>query len=263
MKAGAVIAAWLLAPGVLCAQALYRPDQPPVLEREAVAPAAKAASPDDATVARFTQAYAAAGRPRILVLWHRGVGDRITDEQQLERSAVSAGLLARDNLAQQVVIRWKGRPEQPASFLPPARAADYEAGLTSALLQAGVRLVDRSMALRMTALKATEGGRAASSLEVPTVEAQSFADMAEQVLQVQLLPDPASPQGWNARLTLIEVRSGVILVDSLRGEPGGKAGQGERVWVATDKGFSAQRKSVSLAQLARKDAWQLLQFLGR
>lgn len=259
MKAGAVFS-MLLFPGLLGAQALYRPDQPAVIEREAPAPSA---SRDDAAVSRFTQAYAAAGRPRILVLWHRGVGDRITDEQQLERSAVSAGMLARDNVAQQVVIRWKGRAEQAGSFLPPAQAADYEAGLTSALLQAGVRLVDRSMALRMTALKATENGRPASSLEVPTIEAQSFADMAEQVLQVQLLPDPASPPGWNVRLTLIEVRSGVILADSLRSNPGGNGDKGERVWVATDKGFSAQHKSVPLAQLAQNDALQLMNAMAR
>lgn len=258
MRAGAAFAL-LLAPGLLGAQPLYRPDQPPVMGREAQA--AQAAGQEDAVVARFTQAYAAAGRPRVLVLWHRSVGDRITDEQQVERSAVSAGLRARDNVAQQVVIRWKSGAEQPGSFLPPAQVADYESGLVRALLQAGVRLVDRSMALRMTALKAAQAGHAAASLDVPTVEAQSFADLAEQVLQVQLVPDPANPQGWSARLTLIEVHSGVVLADSLRNPSATQADRGERVWVATDKGFSAHAKSIPLAQLARKDALQLMRAL--
>lgn len=250
------------------AEGVYRQDQPEVLERGAPA-AANPAATAEATIAKFAKAYQASGRPRVLVLWHRNVGDRVTDEQRVERSAVSVGRLARDNFAEQVTISWKGQPAQPVSFLPPVQAADYEAGLTRTFLDAGVRLVDRSMAIRMTALKATESGKTAASLDIPTLEAQTFASMADQVLQVQLLSDAESPVGWSARLTLIEVETGTMLADSLGQrpasgqQPGAARAQGERAWKATDKGFVAQEKAPSLAQLAHKDALDLMNALAR
>jgi len=257
---------------------LYRADQPAVLEREPGAQTERARA--EALSARFVQAYQKAGSPRILLLWHRSVSDQFADEQQqLTRTSVSVGALARDNHAQQVVISWKGQPPQPASLLAPARAADYETGLLQPLLAAGVRLVDRNMAIRMTALKANgaasaPGAVSGASLEAPMIEAQAFAELADQVLQVQLLPDAQSGTGWRARLTLIEVRSGALVADSLRAIAAPRDGgvvarvnerppaEGERVWQATEKGFVAQQRPVSLGQIGQRDALALMELLA-
>jgi hypothetical protein len=254
MKAvcGAVLVAFAAAGA---AQPAYRADQPAVLERTA---------PDEngaweAVRVRFSRAYADAGRPRILLMWHRAVSDRISDERRVTRSTVSAGMLARDNYAQEVVIRWRERPATPGSFLAPIQAADYETGLTQSLLSAGVRLVDRNVAIRMTALKGTAGGHASAAMDNATVEAQAFADMADQILQVQLLPDANAPAGWRARLTLVEVRTGRVVADSLVDATQQRSdAQSARTWVATDKGFEQRAAALALSSVARKDVLALM-----
>jgi len=275
MKRRVLLAFALAAAAAQAQQApLYRADQPAVLEREAPGQADRQRA--QAVSARFVQAYQKAGSPRVLLLWHRSVSDQFADEQQLTHTSVSVGALARDNHAQQVVLSWKGQPPQPVSLLAPARAAEYETGLLQPLLAAGVRLVDRNMAIRMTALKVSGAASApaavpGASLEAPMIEAQAFAELADQVLQVQLLPDAQSSTGWRARLTLIEVRSGALVADSLRSaaaprEAGAVArvnepvqADGERVWQATDKGFAVQRRAVPLSQVAQRDALALME----
>ena len=254
--------------------AQYRPDQPAVLERETPGQAERQQA--EAVTARFVQSYQRAGSPRVLLLWHRSVSDQFADEQQVTRTSVSVGARARDNHAEQIVLSWKGQPPQPVSLLAPARAAEYETGLLQPLLAAGVRLVDRNMAIRMTALKVSGAASApgaipGSSLEVPMVEAQAFAEFADQVLQVQLVPDAQSPNGWRARLSVIEVKTGTVMADSLRSlapprESGALArvqaqppGDGERVWQATEKGFVATTRAATLGQLARRDALALME----
>ena len=268
----AIAAAAALAVSGAFAQAapVYRADQPPVLERAAAGQAER--ERDTAVATAFAQAYQRAGSPRVLVLWHRGVSDQFSDERQVTRTNVSVGALARDNHAQQVVITWKDKASAPVTLLAPAGLADYETGLLQPLLASGVRLVDRNMAIRMTALKATTAASApASSLEAPTVEAQAFADLADQVLQVQLVPDGGSPTGWRARLTVIEVRTGTTLADSLRSSTPAREGDGavarvqataspdgEREWHATDQGFVARARPVGLQQVAQRDAVALM-----
>lgn len=236
-------------------QPMYRADQPEVLER---APADESGQ-WNAAVAKFARAYADAGRPRTLVMWHRAVSDRISDERQVTRSTVSTGERARDNFAREVTLRWQERQVPAGSFLAPVQAADYEAGLTQALLSAGVRLVDRNVAVRMTALQGTAGGKAAAGMDTATVEAQAFADLADQILQVQLLPDANAPVGWRARLTLIEVRTGRVVADSVvDAEQQRSAASAQRHWVATDRGFQQQSAPIALARVARTDVLALM-----
>lgn len=254
MKAACGVA--LLALASACpAQPIYRADQPAVLER----PAPDENAAWEAVRARFSRAYADAGRPRVLLMWHRAVSDRISDEQRITRSTVSAGVLARDNYAQEVVIRWQERPASPGSFLAPVQAADYESGLTQSLIEAGVRLVDRNVAIRMTALKGTASGRATSTMDNPTVEAQAFADLADQILQVQLLTDANAPAGWRARLTLVEVRTGRVVADSLV-DAAAQAGnaKGAQTWVTTERGFEQRTAPLPLSRVARNDAMGLM-----
>lgn len=241
------------------AQPVYRADQPAVLER----PAADEPAQWDAAVAKFARAYADAGRPRMLVMWHRVVSDQISDEKRVTRSTSSAGVLARDNYTQEVVISWRERPGLHGSFLAPVQAGDYESGLTRALLSAGVQMVDRNVAVRMTALKAAGTGRPASTLDTATIEAQAFAELADQILQVQLLPDTDAPAGWRARLTVIEARTGRVVADSLvdAAQQRGRAGA-DRAWVATDRGFVARTQPLALSQVARNDVLALIKAMA-
>jgi hypothetical protein len=241
------------------AQPVYREGQPAVLER---------AAPDEnanwqAAVAKFSRAYADSGRPRMLVMWHRAVSDRISDEQRITRSATSAGVLPRDNYAQEVVIRWQERQGRAGCFGARGLAAEYAAGLAQTLLTAGVRLVDRNVAIRMTALKGTTAGKSAATMDNATVEAQAFSDMADQILQVQLLPDAQAAVGWRARLTLIDVATGRMVADSMAdaAQQRGAAG-GERVWVATDKGFETRAQAVPLSRIARSDVMALMKAMA-
>jgi hypothetical protein len=257
---------------------LYRKDQPATLERES--PAVAQQQRAQAITAGFAQAYAKAGSPRVLLLWHRTVSDSFSDQQQLTRTQVSVGELPRDNRASQLTLSWKGQPAQVVSLLPPAAAADYETALLQPLLAAGVRLVDRSMAIRMTALKASGAASSPASaipgaaLEAPMIEAQAFSELADHVLQVQLLPDTQAAHGWRARLTVIDVKTGTVLAETFRANaeaPGNAPGSSvarvtaasqadtERSWQATERGFVAINKPITVRQSALNDALALME----
>ena len=276
------VAAFALAAASMTSHAqdgsLYRKDQPATLERES--PAAAQQQRAQAITVAFAQAYAKAGSPRVLLLWHRTVSDSFSDQQQLIRTQVSVGELPRDNRASQLMLSWKGQPAQAVSLLAPAAAADYETALLQPLLAAGVRLVDRSMAIRMTALKASGAASSPASavpgaaLEAPMIEAQAFSELADHVLQVQLLPDAQAAQGWRARLTVIDVRTGTVLAETFRANaeaPGNAPGSSvarlnvapqadtERSWQATERGFVATSKSVTVRQSAQNDALALME----
>lgn len=276
------VAAVLLAGAAVGAHAqdasLYRKDQPAVLERES--PAAAQQQRAQAITAAFAKAYAKAGGPRVLLLWHRAVSDSFSDQLQLTRTHVSVGERPQDNRASQLVLSWKGQPPQAVSLLAPASAADYETALLEPLLSAGVRLVDRSMAIRMTALKASGAASspasaiAGAALEAPMIEAQAFSELADQVLQVQLLPDAKAALGWRTRLTVIEVRSGTVLADSMRSttaSTGSTSGSNlarvgpaaqvdtQREWQATERGFVATQRPVTVRQSAQEDALGLME----
>lgn len=277
-RAAAALAALLAGTTLAChAQdaSLYRKDQPAVLERES--PAAARQQRADAISKAFSQAYAKAGSPRVLLLWHRTVSDSFSDQQQLTRTQISVGERPQDNRASQLVLNWKNQPPQAVSLLAPASAADYETALLQPLLAAGARLVDRSMAIRMTALKASGAASSPASaipgaaLEAPMIEAQAFAELADHVLQVQLLPDAQATQGWRARLTIVDVRTGAVLAEIFRSraEPAGgsavarvtPSGQadGQREWQATERGFVAVQRPVTITQSAQDDALVLME----
>ena len=244
-----------------------REGMPAVLDGAATR-ARQRAEADARALADFGAAYQRAQRPAFLIMWHRELSDNIDSGKEVSATAVGSGELARDNYARTIKLQWKQGAEHPVSLLAPARAAEFESGFQQTLARAGVALVDRNTAVRMTALKRVEGGASESALNFQTVEASALARFARYFIELRFVPDANAAGGSVARVTVIESQSGVILADLLAsevlldaaGKPAPPAG-GE--WVAVDgKGFERRERPHSQQEDGRQLAQALMRALA-
>ena len=244
-----------------------REGMPAVLDGAATR-ARQRAEADARALADFGAAYQRAQRPAFLMMWHRELSDNIDSGKEVSATAVGSGELARDNYARTIKLQWKQGAEHPVSLLAPARAAEFESGFQQTLARAGVALVDRNTAVRMTALKRVEGGASESALNFQTVEASALARFARYFIELRFVPDASAAGGSVARVTVIESQSGVILADLLAsevlldaaGKPAPPAG-GE--WVAVDgKGFERRERPHSQQEDGRQLAQALMRALA-
>ena len=243
--------------------ALMREGQPPVLDGAAERARARAEA-DARALAEFGAAYQRAQRPAFLMLWHRELSDSLDSGKEVTASAVSSGELARDNFARTIKLQWKQGSERPVSLLAPAAAAAFETGFQQTLAAAGVALVDRNTAVRMTALKQVQGGASESALNFQTVEASALAGFARFFVELRFVPDGAG--GNVGRVTVIDSASGVIAADLLVSEvlkdERARPAAGKSDWVAVDgKGFVRQPQARSLQDDGRAVAQALMRAL--
>lgn len=201
----AVVAALIATPALAQDASLYRPGLPAVMG----APAA--ATPYDAD--GFREAYRRAGSPRVLVFWMRALSDAVTAPQvdvEVRRGSGALGAVAsRTTLA--AVGGWSettGRisgevTEGPDDPLGAVDSAGIHAGFSNALLSQGVRLIDRSAAMR---LSGESGQRAA--------ETAALAEKADLLIEVTA---PAGVTAADAtwRISAKDTGSGALLVDTV------------------------------------------------
>lgn len=223
----------LLAPGGVQAQNMYRTGQPDVLNGAAERTRQQKETGAGA-MAAFQVAYQRAKRPTFLMMWHRELSDKIDSGHEASATVASTGVRARDNFERTVKVQWKDGSESAVSLLAPARAAAFESGFQQTLRNAGVVLVDRNTAVRMTALKKVNEGARESALNFQTVEATALADFAKYFIELRFVPNAQAPGDSMPRITVIESHSGAILVDVLPTEAGKPA---EGKWTAGSNGF--------------------------
>lgn len=221
---------WLIAALLTClasasaAPAQYRSDMPLVLTPPA---AARPTAADSVAIAAFRAAYASAGRPRVALLWNRELTDRVAtqydDVVHVERHAGSAGVaeVSRDGRA----VGRVDRADSVATLRAGVREVDPErlrssvvkestewalkAAFLSRLQEAGVRLVDRNVAMRGRAAASPASARA----DRQTFEMEALADKADLVMDVLQTPDPDTPLGATVRVETKSVATGAILVN--------------------------------------------------
>ncbi len=238
LAAGTVVAA--------SAEGLYRDGQPEVLNGAAERAKQKTAS-ETQIVAAFRTAYQRAKRPSFLMLWHRELSDNIDSSREITASTTSSGVLARDNYERTVTVQWKNGAERPVSLLPPAHSAEFESGFHQALRAAGVTLVDRNTAIRMTALAKVKTGAKEGALNFQTVEASALAGYARYFIEVRFVHDGEASGGTEPRVTVIDSGSGAILADVV---PSALYKPGAERWATTASGFAKSTESADAAEWA-------------
>lgn len=203
------------------ALAQFRSGQP-----DALAPAAAPRDPGGGINQAFGAAYRRAGSPRIVVFWNREFDDEVASEfedREVEHEVTDVsnhGIEQTTSGPSGQTVRRKGgelteRMRETAlgtkRVKPAARARQggetvdwrLEDGFSAALGEAGVRLVDRAMAMRLTGLGTGIGERG----NVQELETRGMSRYADIMLEVLAAPDVRAPGGAAYRIVARDLRT--------------------------------------------------------
>lgn len=221
---------------------LYREGQPPVLTP------APLPRPRPKAVERIDTTPVQQARPRVLVYWHRQLSDRVTDTRVEELRYSGSGPFLLQNFEQTLRHTVKAGPDAPYSMLAPASGAEFEAAFHSTLRRNGVRIIDRTMALRLIGHAATSGGKPTQELDTQTLEMDALEKLADYLAEINFVEDSGSRIGSEPRVKLIDVRTGEVVVDVVpsdlyKGQPRDTEIIQKR-WVATSSGGFEHREIV-------------------
>lgn len=231
------------------AVAQYRDGLPATLP-----PPVRAPDPTAQTMARFAAAYAAAGQPRMTILWNRAFSDALDTRYDAVTTVTSAA----DHDAW-LDVRRRGRSVEAGSSStasteirsgqrraddpPEARASlsereDWaiEAAFTARLKSAGIRLIDRAIAMRTEAAARTPGERQ----DIQTIEAQALSGKSDVLIEVLQSHDPQAEFGLHFRIEAKNVATGEVL--ALIVDAGEQTGGEQRRFVAGVSGFVREQQ---------------------
>ena len=241
---------------------------------ETLVPPPRGTNPDALASMEFRLAYQQAGAPRIVVLWNRSFGDEISSEYEeiVVHDSVRDGSfdetervryrpnqtkrkLERDATEHRKTSEMAGTKRvktQRAETVGLAARWEVEQAFLETLSSAGVSIIDRDMALRMTAMPLGVGERA----NVQELEAQALAQNAEILIEV--LPSSASApdSGMTYRITARDLKSSRILA-TFAGS--GRPSATRMPLVAGEYGFErAQAREPSIAAIGNQLALNLM-----
>jgi hypothetical protein len=197
-----------------------RPGQPVTLS-------APPHGPDPARIgdARFTAAYARAGRPRIVVFWNRDLtADVDGGREEVTRLSADHHDNGRgDARLDAELVTTTRTPDRGARTAAGDEASDFdmERGFGDALAGAGARLIDRTAILRTGAL-------GADTANLQTIETRAILTKAEWTLEVVAMADGR----W--RITARDLASGRIVARTVSA---GRVAPRAMPYVAGERGF--------------------------
>lgn len=236
----------------------YRTGVPQTLE---VPERTLAPSPQQRLLDEFGRRYRAAGRPRAVLFWNREVDDEVgvelettshtrrgrhsSKQTSIEETSGPAGS---GQLTEAESVERRERDERVSTRRIDVGAREHglgerndwvlESSFTGALQNAGLRLVDRNVAMRGAQVRSG----AASTGEQQLVEARALVDAAEWVIEVTLTPDDRAALGWAFRVDFTDTRTGEIVVRRFsQGHLPEPAPAEQRPFVAGARGFERQR----------------------
>ena len=203
------------------AQAQFRAGQP-----EALAATAVPRDPGGGINQAFGAAYRRAGSPRIVVFWNREFDDEVASEfedREVEHEVTDVsnhGIEQTTSGPSGQTVRRKGgeltermrettlgtkRVKPAARARQGGETVDWrlEDGFSAALGEAGVRLVDRAMAIRLTGLGTGIGERG----NVQELETRGMSRYADIMLEVLAAPDVHAPGGAAYRIVARDLRT--------------------------------------------------------
>ena len=225
----------------LAGWAQYRADDAPVLlpEPALTTPPPARVLPDP--VPGFAQAYARAGRPRILLMWNRELDDA-TQERSVDRLVIrdsghgapgQGGSFQRETTVTAGRQVLKNAPRR--NGWSEAQAAMVQRSFADAMGRGGVQFVDRTLVLRTTAATRHRAGGDAQLVETDALLAHS-----DLLMEVLLVADDQAPMGQGFDVRVKQVRSGAealsLYVRAVPPAPAVEAGR----WVAGRDGYEFQ-----------------------
>jgi hypothetical protein len=221
-----LVAAALGIAGLTQAHAQYRAGMPQV-----VAPptAQQQPAPRPNIAAGFAGAYQKAGRPRILVFWNRELTDSANSRyEDYEKTTVSSQHHRSDSADETITETGKATTSQSDELgtvttergtgvrtiddggkrVAAKESVDWrlESSFYHPFMAAGVRLVDRNMAIR-----SIHGGKAEGSwYDAQSLETSALLGKADLLMEIQMTPDDDSPIGSRFRVTIKDVQTGQV-----------------------------------------------------
>jgi hypothetical protein len=231
-----------------------------------------AAGPSAAEISRaFRTAYAQAGRPRLAMFWNRELTARLSQwaargrlliarEARVDSTEVTGEADSATSLS------WQRNQGQGRSGRSMGALADaeFEAGFTAPMLDAGARLVDRAtiMRVRESDTRGDAGHDRASDAQI--VETEALKGFADYVAEITMLPDAEAPGDRAFRVRVKRIPDGLIAASLVaRGTQTAEAGRSR--WVATSNGYEKvdDARLVSAENLGRAVALATMQALSR
>ena len=203
------------------AQAQFRDGQPGVLQ-----PAPAPRDPGAGVNQAFAATYRRAGSPRIVVFWNREFDDEVASEYEdrtvdhevtdtsnhalEETTAGPSGQTVRRE-GGELTERMRETTAGTRRVKPAARAQQggestnwlLEDAFSAVLAQAGARLVDRKMVMRLTGSSLGAGERA----NLQDLETRGMSRYADIVLEVLAAPDTGAPGGAAYRIVARDLRT--------------------------------------------------------
>jgi hypothetical protein len=278
--AGAVAAAVLLSAG-LAAAAEYRENMPEVLgdgDGRAWDEVERApAGPSAAEIAgAFRAAYTQAGQPRLAVFWNRELTAQLSQwaasgrlllaratRPDAQRNDGRGGNADGDGSASLSWQRNQGQ-QRSGSSMGALADAEFEAGFTAPMLNAGARLVDRATIMRVTESNTRRGAGHDRASDAQIVETEALKGFADYVAEITMLPDADAPGDRAFRVRVKRIPDGLIAASLIaRGERSAAADRAR--WVATSGGYKKVTGAhvVSAEELGRAVALETMQALSR
>jgi hypothetical protein len=205
----------LLFAGVSPAQ--YRPEQPPVLDRQPAAPADNSASIIDA----FRQKYSSLKQPRIALFWNRELTDNIA-RQTYEKSTTNAtksnsetSVGGNDNKNDEKLERDSSTTVKSVetiddnhhAALDPRSDALLKTTFVDAMRNAGVRFIDHSLMVRAASADS------AANADPQVNEIKGLQSKADWLMEVVLVPDANAPLGQAFKIAIKDVNSGTLITE--------------------------------------------------
>lgn len=212
---------------------------------------------------RFQQIYRSRKRPRAVVYLNRELSAQVrqwvgTVERQIvegnrsdsSRSSVVAGGITPEGPTSggaTMTTSSGGKSKESSTSWTEAATSDvagarespeerwmwaFEEGFVQALLAEKVRVVDRTLILRRTAVKKGETG------SLPRLEMEALKDHAEILIELLITVDPDSPLGYSFRASAKDLTTGELMVNgTLMGWSGKTGYRVRKKAVVTDRGY--------------------------
>jgi hypothetical protein len=261
----------------------YRENMPevwgPSADEAAPEPDESRAGPDAGAIAReFRRAYAAADAPRLAVYWNRSFSARLSQWVAQGRLRVSqTGSAAADirtpegrhsadvrtERAGTAALERNAGQDRRRAGMGTLADAEFEAGFTDPMLDAGAQLVDRATIMRVTDSTTGRGAGTQRLDDVQLVETEALKEFADYVVEVTMLPDAAAPGDKAFRVQVKRIPDGLIVANLVtRGRR--PAGPPDATWRATSGGYEKEvvTPTVSAAEIGRHVALETMSALA-
>lgn len=185
----------------------------------------------------FARAYQKESSPRIAVWFNRELSDRV--EEWVTPVRAKGALINSKGEVQQLEasVQFRDGNDTSRDAGDEDWAWAFEDGFDRPLLEQGVKLVDRSMIIRIVG--AATGGDPDKTVALKKIEVDALRGQADLMVELLIKRAPGSKSGYNYRAKVVNVNTGRVLalVNAPDLEPSLKATGFE----ATDKGYEHKR----------------------